>query len=721
MSDLLLEIGCENLPPASIRPAFEQLGRIAAQRLEENRLPSEEVYTTGTPRRLVLIVRGLAPGQRSQTETVTGPPVSKAFAEDGKPTKAALGFARSQGVAVGDLRRIPTERGEYVGVTRRLKARRASALLKEILPGIISELKFPKVMHWEKTGTRFARPIRWLVAILGDRVIRFTVAGVSSADSTHTVPWIRRDRIRVRGANHYLAQLRKAGVVVDHEERYEKIRRLARRAAAGAGLELVEDPSLFAELTFMLEDPRDLVGTFDEKYLKLPSEVVVTAMKAHQRYLALRGKRKRLVARFVTFTEGRVGSPAAVRRGNEKVLRARLEDAHFYWREDVTTGIERLADKLGSIVFIEGLGTLADKSARIESLARHLRETVTLGRGLVVETMVRAARLAKADLASEMIKDGKEFTLLQGMIGSRYAHQAGEGPDIVAALREQYAPRGPSDPVPKTALGAILGIADRVDTITGCFLAGLTPSGSQDPYALRRLANGLIRILKDKPDISIQPLLAVSIGCFEAQKVRTEDGVQDRLAGFFQRRTETFLREKGIAYDVVAAVSAVAWSRPALALQRALAMETARGNEAFELLITGARRVGNILEPAHKITGVDWRRLEAAFLETAALTGELRFDPDRFEEDAERKLYDEIKKAIPRMIESDAREDAASVFEALAGLGPAIDRYFDRVLVNCPDPGVRTNRHHFLANVFALFSKYADFSYIVEEGAAPMV
>ncbi|MEE9268880.1 MAG: glycine--tRNA ligase subunit beta, partial [Candidatus Krumholzibacteria bacterium] len=556
MSDLLLEIGCENLPPACIKPAFDQLAKLAAGRLAEHRLPYEEIYTTGGPRRLVLIVRGLAATQTSKTETVTGPPASRAFDGNGDPTPAALGFARSHGVAVKDLRCIPTDRGEYVGVTRRLRSQRASVLLREILPGLISDLKFPKVMRWESTGMSFARPIRWIVALLEEKVVRFKIAGVVAGNVTYTIPWIRRDRIKVRGADHYLSQLSKAGVVLDHDERFHKIQRLAQQAAARAGLTLVEDRSLCGELTFMLEDPRHLLGAFDEKYLKLPPEVVTTAMKGHQRYLALRGKRNRLVAKFITFTEGKVGSPAEVRKGNEKVLKARLEDALFYWQEDVKTGIQGLADKLRSIVFVEGLGTLADKAARLETIGLHLGKSGALE--VPEATIVRAARLAKADLASEMIKDGKEFTLLQGIIGSHYAREAGEPGEIVTAFRQHYRPRNPSDPLPATPLGALLGIADRIDTIAGCFLAGLTPSGSQDPYALRRLANGLIRILEDKPEISIQSLLEVTIAAFENQGLnRGADGeVTERLAEFFQNRTEAFLKEQGIAYDVVGAVSA---------------------------------------------------------------------------------------------------------------------------------------------------------------------
>ncbi|UCH85218.1 MAG: glycine--tRNA ligase subunit beta [Candidatus Latescibacterota bacterium] len=715
MRDLILEIGCENLSPESILPASEQLGRDAAAMFDGLRLTFDDVYTTGTPRRLVLIVRGLAASQSKKEETVTGPPAARSFDDQGQPTKPALGFAKSHGIPVAKLERIATDRGDYLGFTRQLKCERTPALLKRVLPGLIAGLKWPKVMRWEESGVQFARPIRWIVCVVGSSVIRFPFAGVRSGDTTHVVPWLGRGRYKVKSADHYLATLEKAGVIVDHVERRAAIEKLARGKADSSGLVLIEDAALIHELTFMLESPYPLTGDFEPRYLKLPAEVVTTAMRAHQRYLALRAKGKRLVPKFLTFTEGKPGSTAIVRQGNEKVLKARLEDAFFYWQDDIRTGVDGLAARLDSIVFIEGLGTLGDKSRRLNSLALFINAMESRDERVPEAAVTRTAMIAKADLASEMVKDGKEFTKLEGLIGSHYASEAKEPNDVVAALREQYMPRTPSDPLPKTALGTLLSVSDRVDTITGCFLAGLVPTGSQDPYALRRQAAGLVRILEHRPALSIRPILRAAVdgyvGLGFCDGVVTT-AVLDQLDDFLRVRTETFLKERGIAYDVVAAVGAVAWSRPGVAYERASAIRRLRGDRAFELLITGVKRVGNILSPDMKRFGADWNDIQAAFLKPGG--GE--FDRGLFADDSEHRLYDAIREAIPTMMGHDEASDVPSILGVLSELGPDIDSYFDSVLVNCPDETLRQNRHRFLAAVFQLFSRYADFSFIVEEG-----
>ena len=719
MKDLLLEIGCENLPPAAIRPAFEQLATDAAKKLEELRLPFESVYATGAPRRLVLIVRSLAGAQAEKTEVVTGPPVSKAYDDKGEPTATALGFARSHGVDAESLERVRTERGEYVGFSKKLSCAKTPALLREALPALAAGLKFPKTMRWEKTLTRFARPIRWIVCLYGETLVPFEIAGVKSGRITYSQPWLDSKRYAVTNADHYLATLQRAGVIVDHAERRSSIESLAKKAAATRSFEVIEDPDLVDELTFMLESPVVFMGGFDKGYLGLPPEVVTTAMKAHQRYLALRAKGKRLVPFFLAFTEGKRKSPAVVRAGNERVLKARLEDALFYWREDLAAGIEGLSRKLSSIVFMEGLGTLKDKSERLYSLSRLADGMWPEGERTPVDLLRRAAMLVKADLASEMVKDGKEFTLLEGLIGSHYANEAREAAEVVAAIREHYLPRSPSEALPKTRLGTVLGIADRVDTLSGCFLAGLIPTGSQDPYALRRQAMGLVRMLEHHPQVSITPLVRAAVDGYTAMGLggkRDPGEVVSQVEDFIRTRSETFLKDKGIAPDVVAAVGAVAWSTPGVAYTRSKAMERLRGDRAFELLVTGAKRVGNILSREMKVYGAPWDAIEEVWVRGGTLSGGAPFDAARFEDEEERALHGEIREAVPRMRTADASSDYGTVFSALSKLGPAIDRYFDHVLVNSPDPLLRANRHRFLAAVFALFSKYADFSHIVEQG-----
>jgi glycyl-tRNA synthetase beta chain len=720
MTDFLLEIGAENMPPSYVAPAYRQLANDAELMFAELRLPWEEIYATGTPRRLVLLVRGLAGVQESAEETVTGPPVSAGFDGDGKPTKAAEGFARSHGVTVADLQTIPTGRGDVLGFVRRLQNRRTSDLMAERIPGLIAGLRFPKTMKWERSGARFARPIRWLVCLYGAAVIRVSYAGVDSGRVTCGRPWIEGEATRVRDAASYLSDVRRLGVIVDDDARRERIWALAEAAAARSGLVPRSDEGLLAELTFMLENPRVLLGEFPETYLSLPSEVVTTAMRSHQRYIALTDARQTLVPKFIAFTDGPVRGTAEVRKGNEKVLQARLEDAQFYWHEDLKRGVDGLAAELRRIVFIEGLGTIGQKADRIAALARYVNELRGGADRQPIELIDRAAALAKADLASEMIKDGKEFTLLQGRIGSHYASECGEDPAVVAAIDQHYGPTTPQDAVPESQLGATIGVADRVDSICGCFLAGLIPSGSQDPYALRRQANGLMRILEQAPEIRTDDLVARSLDQYVGQGLAgrqdAEAAVQP-LAGFFEARCEAFLKERGIAYDVVDAVSRVSWPRPGVALIRARTLQANRGDSRFERLITGVKRVGNILPEDNRMYGASWPTIQAALDPSGPGDGRERFSAAAFEQPAESLLYKAVTEAVPRMIESDRRHDFSAVLDILSGLADPIDAYFEEVLVNCEDPDLRNNRHRFLAAVFLVFSRYADFSHIVESGS----
>jgi glycyl-tRNA synthetase beta chain len=499
-------------------------------------------------------------------------------------------------------------------------------------------------------------------------------------------------------------------------DRRDRIRRVAERAAARHGLSVREDEGLLTELTYMLEEPRVLVGSFPDEYLQLPPEVVTTAMRSHQRYLALQDDRGRLVPRFITFTDGVVRSPAEVRRGNEKVLNARLADARFYWGEDVRRGVDGLADELDRIVFIEGLGTLGEKSRRLEHLAQYLNGRLKRRTPLDESLVRRAARLAKFDLASEMIKDGKEFTKLQGVIGAHYARAAGEDRSVVSAIRDHYRPRTPGDRVPRSTLGLIVGVADRIDTICGCFVAGLTPTGSQDPYGLRRLANGLIRIARDEPGVELETLVDEALGLYGEA---ADPGRRDAVVDFLKSRCEAFLREDGVSYDIANAVIPVAWSRPGVALERSRAIARLRGDERFERLIQGVKRVGNILAPEHRRTGVEWSRILRALGGEEPLIEGLAFSAEAFEDARERELLEAVVRVAPEVESAERDERFAEVLVGLSRLGRPIDAYFDRVLVNTDDGRLRANRHAFLAVLYALFSRYADFSEIVEIEAAP--
>lgn len=723
MKDFVLEVGFENVPASYLPPAIAQLAADAAALLARNRVVYEELYTTGTPRRLVLIARGLADRQASGEEVATGPPVSKAFLDDGRPTPAAEGFARAQGVEVSALERVTTPKGEYLAVRKQLPRRKTTAVLRDELASLVAGIKFPKTMKWEAGGARFARPVRWIVALHGTEVVPFSFAGVASGRVTWARPWMRDERRSVAGAGAYARQVKSFGIILDHEARRSRIRELAERTAAAHRLRTIDDDDLLTELSFMTEDPRVLLGGFDERYLDLPPQVIVTAMRANQRYVALADARGTLVPRFVTFTDGPVKGAADVVRGNERVLRARLEDAEFYWRADVKRGIDALAGELDRIVFIEGLGTVGQKWRRVLEVGRHVNERLPVALRVGDVLLGRAARLSKADLASTMIRDGKEFTALQGVIGSHYALAAGESGEVAQAIRDQYAPRAASDPLPESMLGRVLGIADRMDTIAGCFLAGLKPTGSQDPHALRRSGNGVVRIAAELPGARLDEMLEWSRQSYrsvlDSNAIETrweEKRARADAFDFFRGRVEAFLKDNGVPFDVAAAVMAASWTDPGAALARAKEIAKLRGDRTFERLVTGVRRVGNILAKEHRELGSS---LEDARAQLSGAGDEPGFREGLFQDPAEGVLLAKTRAAADRIGGFEERQDAASILQTLSRLADPIDGFFERVLVNADDPAVRNNRHGLLAAVYALFGRYADFLSIVEQGPSP--
>lgn len=721
MSDFVLEIGAENLPASYIPPAVAQLAEDARAMLARCRLEYDEISTTGTPRRLALVVRGLAARQAAAEEVVTGPPVSKAFDENGRPTKAAEGFARSQGAAVDALHRVETPRGEYLAVRKRLARRATKVVLREEIPALIGGLKFPKTMKWEASGARFARPVRWIVALYGRDVVPVRFGDVASGRVTCGRPWMRDERRSVPDAGAYEAAIRALGVVLDPEERRRRIRRHANTAAAARKASVVEDKGLVTELSFMTEDPRGLVGGFDREFLELPPEVIVTAMRAHQRYIALVDRKGRLLPVFVTFTDGPVRGPKEVVHGNERVLHARLADARFYWRDDLKHGVDGLADQLDRIVFIEGLGSLGAKWRRILEIARDVNARIDPAQRVPDDVLARAARLAKADLASTMIRDGKEFTALQGVIGAHYAAAGGEDDAVVRAIREHYQPRAAGDPLPDSVPGRILAFADRVDTLVGAFLAGLKPTGSQDPYALRRGGNGAVRLACELRGVRLDEVATRAAGSYgsvlseaEIETRWNDGGIGAEMLDFLRARVDAFLKENGVPYDIADAVAPVSWAEPGRALARAREIAGLRGEARFERLITGVKRVGNILARDRRRIGAAWSDV------TGLLSGDGAggFSAGRFQDPAESTLLDAVMASLEPIETRDSRDDFGGVLTVLSGLADPIDAYFDRVLVNVDDEAVRENRHAFLAAVYSLFGRFADFQAIVEQSTA---
>jgi len=723
VTDFLLEIGVENIPAGYLPPVIAQLQSDAAAMAARSRLVYKNIYTTATPRRLVLLVRGLEDRQAAGEEVATGPPASRAFLEDGRPSPAAEGFARGQGVSVADLVRVETPKGEYLAVRKTLPRGKTVAALKAELPALITGLRFPKTMKWEESGARFARPVRWIVALYGKDVVPVVFAGVKSGRVTWGRPWMRSERRTVRDAASHAATVKEFGTILDAGARRDRIAALAGKAAVAARGRLVPDDDLLTELCFMTEDPRPLVGSFDARYLDLPAPVIVTAMRSHQRYLALTDAKGQLMPRFITFTDGPVKGAPGVARGNERVLRARLEDAEFYWREDVKRGVDTLADELDRIVFIEGFGSVGQRWRRVLELARGINAAVPRSQQSDEAALQRVARLAKADLASTMIRDGKEFTALQGVIGSHYARAAGESDTVCDAVRDHYAPRAAGDALPASTLARVLGLADRIDTIVGSFLAGMKPTGSQDPFALRRGANGAVRLAAELPGVRLDALVEAARAAYATglPDARVDELWKEKRVGadvidFVKSRVEAFLKENLVAPDVAEAVLPVSWVEPGVALARAREISRLRGDTRFERLVVGVRRVGNILAK-------DRRRVGASLEEVAlGLTGRdgkpAPYSAEHFQDGAENALSDAVQAALKQITQQEAKQDFTAILASLSGLADPIDRYFEKVLVNSDDPVVKENRHAFLAGVYRLFGHYADFLTLQEQTPA---
>lgn len=684
--DLLFEIGTEEIPASYVPPALSQLGESLASELRGARLEFGSVKTMATPRRMAVLVEGVAGEQKSDTRVVTGPPAKIAFGDDGAPTKAATGFAKSQGVDVGDLEVV----GDYVQVEVTDEGRPAVDVLPACLAAAADTLTFPKTMRWGPER-RFARPIRWLVALYGDSVLEFEYAGTTAGRSTRGLRVWAPGPHDVQSPRDYVATLAKGLVTVDHEERRATILKEAERVATECGGRMVRDDGLLGEVTFLVECPTVYAGRFDERFLKLPRDVIVAAMKGHQRYFSVEAEDGSLLPNFLCVVNAPSDHHDVIREGNERVLESRLDDAEFYWNEDTRSSLANKVDDLKNVVWLEGVGSLFEKTERLESLAGFVADLVAPGDR---ETAVRAARLAKADLVTEMVRDGKEFTELQGIMGREYALESREPEPVADAIREHYMPRFAGDDLPSSAAGTILSISDKVDSIVGCFSVGLIPTGSQDPYALRRQAIGLVRMIDEKRlSLSLRELVReAGAGFGKSGDVLNE--LTDSVLEFVRLRARSMLIDEGGAYDLVDAVLEASFENFMGVRPRLVALSHFRAEEDFDGLVVGARRASNILK-GQRVGDAG----AADLTESASVALE--------------KARAEAAVAVSAAIE---REDYDGAVRALLGLRKPIDTFFDDVMVMVEDERLRAARLDLLARVRDLFLSIADFSRVVLEG-----
>jgi len=684
--DLLFEIGVEEVPASYVQPALDTLAESLKNELAAARLSFESVDTLATPRRLTVIVGGVAEAQTSETKTVTGPPAKVAFGEDGAPTKAATGFARSQGVDVGSLVVVDN----YVQVEVTDSGGPAADVLPCLLAAAADTLTFPKTMKWGP-DRRFARPIRWLVALFGDEVLDLTYANVRAGRATQGLRVWSPGPHDVDGADAYETLLRDNFVIADHRKRRELIASETSRAAVECGGKLDEDSDLLDEVTFLTEYPTVFAGCFKDRILKLPRDVVVAAMKGHQRYFAVESADGALLPNFLCVVNAPENHHDVIRKGNERVLESRLDDAEFYWSEDTRESLESKVANLKNVMWLEGAGSLYEKTERLEALAAALAAAVAPD---AVSTAVRAARLAKADLVTEMVRDGKEFTELQGIMGREYALESSEPPEVASAIYEHYLPRFAGDALPKSPAGTILSITDKIDSIVGCFSVGLIPTGSQDPYALRRQAIGLVRIIDEGAlSLSLRDLVS------EAARGYGVDGetlaeLVDSVLSFLRLRARTLFMDAGHAYDLVDAVFESSFDSLVGVRPRLAALTHFRAEDDFAGLVIGARRAMNILK-GHESGKFD----AGALVESAS------------------KSLNETRETVAESVEAAiAAGNLDSAVRELLRLRKPIDTFFDEVMVMVDDPDLKNARLGLLGEIKSLFMRVADFSKVVLDG-----
>lgn len=690
--DFLLEIGVEEMPARFLAPALEQLKDLAASVLEENRLQYEDIHTLGTPRRLALFVRGLAEQQKPLVKEVKGPAVKVAF-KDGKPTRAAQGFARSQGVSVDELVTRPVGPVDYVFAVKREEGRATEELLPEIAPQFITGLHFPKPMRWGNLEFRFARPIRWLVALYGEQVIPFELAGLKAGRITYGHRFLSKGPVTINRPADYLAVLEEAYVLAEPGERKKRIRSQIEKLAAEVGGQVLVDEELLDEVTNLVEYPTAICGSFDPSYLELPSEVLVTPMREHQRYFPVQDKDGKLLPRFIAVSNGSIKHIDIVRAGNERVLKARLEDAAFFWQEDLKIPLESRVEELKKVVYQENLGTMYQKVERISRLAGFIIKFLG-GNDEDVSVTWRAARLAKADLVTNMVY---EFPELQGIMGREYALRSGEDPAVARAIFEHYLPRHAGDELPRSLPGKALSLADKMDTLVGCFAIGIQPTGSQDPYALRRQALGICHIILEYgPGLSLRDMIHRAYeGLSEMVELQySEKDVWENLQEFFRQRLRGLFGETGLSYDTVEAVLAAGFDDIADAYLRGRAVEDFRNRPAFEALFTAYTRAFNLSKKA----------------------GDTKVKTDLLEDAAEKKLYDALTGLVREVHPFVKARDYIRALESMARLQGPVDEFFEQVMVMVENPQVRDNRLALLKNIAAFIGSVADFSKIVVEG-----
>ena len=681
--ELLFEIGTEEIPAGYIIPAINSINNIMTKKLSELGLTHGEIRNASTPRRLTICVKDLIEGQSDSREEVMGPPKAAAFDKDNKPTKAAEGFARSKGATLEDIQITETPKGEYLMVVVEKKGEKTAVLLPEVLAGIIQQLPFPKSMRWGSGRAGFARPIQWIVARYGNQIIPCEINNVCSGSSTRGHRFMAPNDFEITDYNNYLKTLRKAHVLADQEERKKAVIKEVEEAAAKTGGRIMTDDALLDTVTNLIEEPHAVCGSFDEKFLALPDEVLITSMREHQKYFAVVDDNGKLMPHFIAVNNTDTKDHALAAQGHQRVLRARLEDALFFFNEDKKHKLADRTDKLSGVVFQSGLGTMQEKTSRVTELAAWLAKKVA---PQVEKTASRAAELAKADLLTDMVN---EFPSLQGVMGRAYALLDQETPEVAQAIAEHYMPVRAGSSLPESDEGAIVGLADRIDSIAGSFGIGKKPTGSTDPYGLRRLSLGLLNIIDHRGySLSVQELADQSVKLYGDKITVKPAEARKNILDFIEDRYINDRISRGKTPAAVEAVTSINFDDLIDCDHRIEALMAVQNEETFNILAGSFKRVKNIIK-GHSGGSIKENMLK---------------------EEAEKNLYQVFQQVQDQTAPLFEKKEYEQAMQAILKMKEPVDNFFDDVMVMADDERLKTNRLNLLTAISGLFLKIGDFS-----------
>jgi len=692
MDNLLLEIGCEEIPAGYIVPALNSLSSILQQKLDHARIDHGDALVYGTPRRLAIVVKNVALKQKSLKSEIIGPPASVGYDENGKPSKAAVKFAEKAGVSLNKLTVKETPKGMYICAQKTERGAASTTLLKEILPEVILSLPFPKKMRWSDMDLEFARPIQTILALLGKTVIRFQMGNLKSGRYTAGHYFMAPGKIKINETNEYVDALRAAHVIVDMEERKRMLEDDIANIAGKIGGRVLPDEELVDIVTNLVEYPVAVAGKFDQAFLEVPDEVLITAMREHQKYFAVVDQNNKLMPFFIAVNNTVAHDMAVVATGHERVLRARLADAQFFYQGDLDVSNDERVEKLKGVLFQADLGTMYEKIERVARMAEYLVDACDIELESDLSAMdfkkpvKRAARLCKADLVSQVVG---EFPKLQGIMGRVYATASGELSTVAVAIEEHYRPVYSGGRLPETLVGAIVSIADKIDSICGCFSVDLKPTGASDPYALRRQGIGIIQIMLDKGfTLPLSKLVEESLTLFRPDHFQE---IRNQIYTFLQNRMTNLLIEDGFSKDTIAAVLSASCDNIPETWNRVEALEKLKAEPDFEPLAVAFKRVVNIMKKTDETEPAD-------------------IDRNLFQHASESTLlstYESVKKRVEDDLEKGSFEQA---LVNIASLRDSVDAFFEGVLVMAEDAKVRRNRIALLAHIAEMFGKFADFS-----------